>query len=108
MREVNIRNQKSVRRINRRVKIVNSYFSSRRRHTRCELVTGVQTCALPIFQEERTLFGGLALLGVTSPLKVERATLRYTSAVGYDLKSRTTIDQKIGIASCREMVYPYV
>src|SRR3546814_1455689 len=24
------------------------YFSSRRRHTRCELVTGVQTCALPI------------------------------------------------------------
>src|SRR3546814_7644223 len=24
-------------------------FSSRRRHTRCALVTGVQTCALPIF-----------------------------------------------------------
>src|SRR3546814_5864056 len=29
------------------------FFSSRRRHTRCALVTGVQTCALPIF-----LFGG--------------------------------------------------
>src|SRR5881409_2919001 len=24
------------------------FFSSRRRHTRCETVTGVQTCALPI------------------------------------------------------------
>src|SRR3546814_4953783 len=28
------------------------FFSSRRRHTRCALVTGVQTCALPIFQQE--------------------------------------------------------
>src|SRR3546814_11189767 len=26
------------------------FFSSRRRHTRCALVTGVQTCALPIFE----------------------------------------------------------
>src|SRR3546814_4703971 len=26
------------------------FFSSRRRHTRCALVTGVQTCALPICQ----------------------------------------------------------
>src|SRR3546814_2897599 len=25
------------------------FFASRRRHTRCALVTGVQTCALPIF-----------------------------------------------------------
>src|SRR3546814_3231249 len=29
--------------------IVHFFFSSRRRHTRCALVTGVQTCALPIF-----------------------------------------------------------
>src|SRR3546814_18610777 len=27
------------------------FVSSRRRHTRCALVTGVQTCALPIFGE---------------------------------------------------------
>src|SRR3546814_1401403 len=27
------------------------FFSSRRRHTRCALVTGVQTCALPISRE---------------------------------------------------------
>src|SRR3546814_2237539 len=28
------------------------FFSSRRRHTRCALVTGVQTCALPISNAE--------------------------------------------------------
>src|SRR3546814_6821786 len=27
------------------------FFSSRRRHTRCALVTGVQTCALPIYTD---------------------------------------------------------
>src|SRR3546814_15786615 len=30
------------------------FFSSRRRHTRCALVTGVQTCALPISRRDRT------------------------------------------------------
>src|SRR3546814_2281337 len=30
------------------VRCVFFFFSSRRRHTRCALVTGVQTCALPI------------------------------------------------------------
>src|SRR3546814_9237484 len=34
------------------------FFSSRRRHTRCALVTGVQTCALPIY-------GGAARRGRT-------------------------------------------
>src|SRR3546814_15562933 len=29
------------------------FFSSRRRHTRCALVTGVQTCALPISGEAK-------------------------------------------------------
>src|SRR3546814_16511028 len=28
--------------------VLSLFFSSRRRHTRCALVTGVQTCALPI------------------------------------------------------------
>src|SRR3546814_7889891 len=31
------------------------FFSSRRRHTRCALVTGVQTCALPISALPRAL-----------------------------------------------------
>src|SRR3546814_2288607 len=36
------------------------FFSSRRRHTRCALVTGVQTCALPILRPdlEVVLFRG--------------------------------------------------
>src|SRR3546814_7320567 len=38
------------------------FFSSRRRHTRCALVTGVQTCALPIFDFAQPVLicGGLA------------------------------------------------
>src|SRR3546814_4799482 len=31
------------------------FFSSRRRHTRCALVTGVQTCALPILRPNPSL-----------------------------------------------------
>src|SRR3546814_4960328 len=34
------------------------FFSSRRRHTRCALLTGVQTCALPISNPE---FSNLSL-----------------------------------------------
>src|SRR3546814_2423860 len=33
------------------------FFSSRRRHTRCALVTGVQTCALPISLEAQDNIG---------------------------------------------------
>src|SRR3546814_5323799 len=36
------------------------FFSSRRRHTRCALVTGVQTCALPISYREPFLAAGEA------------------------------------------------
>src|SRR3546814_9957545 len=43
-------------------------FSSRRRHTRCALVTGVQTCALPIFHARRphmeALFATLGKAGI--------------------------------------------
>src|SRR3546814_11366799 len=39
------------------------FFSSRRRHTRCALVTGVQTCALPISLRAESISreNGLAL-----------------------------------------------
>src|SRR3546814_9950106 len=39
--------------------IVCCFFSSRRRHTRCALVTGVQTCALPISAEVGALLAAL-------------------------------------------------
>src|SRR3546814_1545311 len=38
------------------------FFSSRRRHTRCALVTGVQTCALPIYLCNRADAGKLGHL----------------------------------------------
>src|SRR3546814_3644362 len=44
------------------------FFSSRRRHTRCALVTGVQTCALPIYRGNKRL----ALSHVPSSLPVRR------------------------------------
>src|SRR3546814_4357608 len=37
------------------------FLSSRRRHTRCALVTGVQTCALPIFAATCMLLGTTTL-----------------------------------------------
>src|SRR3546814_8789154 len=43
------------------------FFSSRRRHTRCALVTGVQTCALPIY---RGASRGLPI--ASSALKIHR------------------------------------
>src|SRR3546814_10835324 len=39
------------------------FFSSRRRHTRCALVTGVQTCALPIYLARRVVCIGMGKSG---------------------------------------------
>src|SRR3546814_7380146 len=45
------------------------FFSSRRRHTRCALVTGVQTCALPIsHQSEYALMS--AMIPVLAPSSI--------------------------------------
>src|SRR3546814_827350 len=47
------------------------FFSSRRRHTRCALVTGVQTCALPIFtgfSEAICIVGKGKIDSLTTPL----------------------------------------
>src|SRR3546814_16854815 len=47
------------------------FFSSRRRHTRCALVTGVQTCALPIADAN--------LRTTSGPLSVEPSSTTITS-----------------------------
>src|SRR3546814_6766167 len=45
--------------------LLSFFFSSRRRHTRCALVTGVQTCALPILVRELAIAGaGIALRSI--------------------------------------------
>src|SRR3546814_3715911 len=45
------------------------FFSSRRRHTRCALVTGVQTCALPISGQPycRSRAGGTPMGRLSAP-----------------------------------------
>src|SRR3546814_10463832 len=47
------------------------FFSSRRRHTSCALVTGVQTCALPIYPELAQII--LDESGYTAMLQADRS-----------------------------------
>src|SRR3546814_8338683 len=49
------------------------FFASRRRHTRCALVTGVQTCALPIYAQ-----GDAG----TAPSRTNLDNLKQTSVIG--------------------------
>src|SRR3546814_4784430 len=87
-----------------------SYFfcSSRRRHTRCALVTGVQTCALPIcwaFIPHRALKPAPD----SSVAMATKATTRAALPPGAWTISNTTIAvPEIGRASCRERVCQYV
>src|SRR3546814_8190295 len=76
------------------------FFSSRRRHTRCALVTGVQTCALPICA---TGFGGEGV--VAQPGGVARQPGRER---GFGLAALARVIEQIGRASCRERVCQYV
>src|SRR3546814_2221155 len=72
-------------------------FSSRRRHTGCALVTGVQTCALPILARIGPLFWTMML----PPLHEGMGTLFRAGANGW-------VAAEIGRASCRERVCQYV
>src|SRR3546814_6321994 len=97
------------------------FFSSRRRHTSCALVTGVQTCALPIsWMRGRLPRTNMAaqIIEVAPGLDIEPATdvaLKYADVGGgilvverqfgyLEFHSRS----KIGRASCRESVCQYV
>src|SRR3546814_4097659 len=52
------------------------FFSSRRRHTRCALVTGVQTCALPIYFHSVTGPGGGAAVTQVAPGQTKSFTFK--------------------------------
>src|SRR3546814_17900999 len=47
------------------------FFSSRRRQTRCALVTGVQTCALPIYPRQEVRLVPVVALGAGEPFAGE-------------------------------------
>src|SRR3546814_1279610 len=75
------------------------FFSSRRRHTRCALVTGVQTCALPISRSAKAAkrFLGKALRGLKHWEKP--ATLNTDKAPSYgaaitELKREGKLDRE--------------
>src|SRR3546814_12381220 len=83
------------------------FFSSRRRHTRCALVTGVQTCALPISigtgEAERELHPDI--------LAVQRHFARHggTTLVGPDIETRSA-ERRVGkecVSTCRSRWSPY-
>src|SRR3546814_9278846 len=86
------------------------FFSSRRRHTRCALVTGVQTCALPIYGIELALpVPEATVLQFVVDHVVRRAA---DGELAWELPP--AVDQalvaagQIGRASCRERVCQYV
>src|SRR3546814_3849564 len=57
------------------------FFSSRRRHTRCALVTGVQTCALPISKvetERKEAYGNLT--GLIDAMRIGQESVRGEAA----------------------------
>ena len=62
------------------------FFSSRRRHTRCADVTGVQTCALPIFLYEKTPYELPVSLSIGDKVLIE-ACGAYTTTYSSDRKS---------------------
>src|SRR3546814_9566859 len=82
------------------------FFSSRRRHTRCALVTGVQTCALPIF---RPLLTELAAAS-----SVRRGRMRCCNCLGDSppggVRSRRSEERRVGkecVSTCRSRWSPY-
>src|SRR3546814_2031314 len=82
------------------------FFSSRRRQTRCALVTGVQTCALPIFTGiGTTLFDRFLDAGIGPEPDIEQAM---AIALGALTLLGLGIFGQIGRASCRERVCQYV
>src|SRR3546814_8381983 len=91
------------------------FFSSRRRHTRCALVTGVQTCALPIYPLYWSLIdimdsilyrlGEPRLIEAHAVLKADLATLlRANLPATTGIFFRYNYPDQIGRASCRERV----
>src|SRR3546814_10200651 len=98
------------------------FFSSRRRHTRCALVTGVQTCALPISRVAGVAFTGstdtarlinrslaardAAIAVLIAETGGQNALIADSSALPEQLVKDTL--SEIGRASCRERVCQYV
>src|SRR3546814_2708171 len=83
--------------------LVYFFFSSRRRHTRCALVTGVQKCALPIsFNAQKK--GTISGKGVLNN-RISRASSSCSAAC-----PRRSEERRVGkecVSTCRSRWSPY-
>src|SRR3546814_7375107 len=95
------------------------FFSSRRRHTRCALVTGVQTCALPILPRLAITMPTSTSEGEILTLKQVAEFLKVTDRTIYRLAAAKKIpafkvggtwrfSKEIGRAEGRERVCQFV
>src|SRR3546814_5288094 len=102
------------------------FFSSIRRHTRCALVTGVQTCALPIWPERgiseelsfsSEKFGAVSFVtglfyysgyGTNNPLRVQAGyPFAYVVALFVHQRSEERRVGKECVSTCRYRWSPY-
>src|SRR3546814_3641022 len=85
------------------------FFASRRRHTRRALVTGVQTCALPIYR--RAIFSGLPtveLAKVVSDLIIPNEGIEGLYHVG--ARPMRSDERRVGnecVSTCRSRWSPH-
>src|SRR3546814_978120 len=92
------------------------FYSSRRRHTICALVTGVQTCALPIFDNYDSftwnLVHYLQEMGVAVEVarndRISVGQAMTGGAEGFLISPGPCTPNEIGRASSRERVSQYV
>src|SRR3546814_10520140 len=82
------------------------FFSSRRRHTRCALVTGVQTCALPISLFIATTCDRFPLSALISfPVAASSRTISFTQT-----ETARSEERRVGkecVSTCRSRWSPY-
>src|SRR3546814_4395567 len=85
------------------------FFSSRRRHTRCALVTGVQTCALPIYEEFGTEHQPAhPIMRPALANNVDRVTATFTDSLNASIDKRSE-ERRVGkecVSTCRSRWSP--
>src|SRR3546814_9688893 len=86
-------------------------FSRIKRHTSCALVTGVQTCALPIYTVGCDVFAPCALGAVLDDTTIPELRCEIVAGSANNQLASPDGDQRLvalGSASCRERVCQYV
>src|SRR3546814_2950570 len=87
------------------------FFSSRRRHTRCALVTGVQTCALPIYYRVTNRGGkGVKTINVTDKTGKLVAIKDVTDNDDLMIINKRSEERRVGkecVSTCRSRWSPY-